>query len=301
MTVARGARRDIEAAAILAAALGVAYAPVLVRLARQWATDDDTSHALLVVPLAIYFIWRGRDAWKRTPAAPTSWGIALIVVSLGLYGAGVLGAELFLSRISIVGVLAGAVAYVWGWGHLRRAAFPLALVVLSIPLPAILLNQITFPLQLIASRAGEAAIAGAGIPVLREGNLLVLSETTLEVAEACSGIRSLMSLITLALIVGYLREPRLWARAVLVVAAVPIAVVANASRVAGTGIAAHALGPTAAEGFFHTFSGWMVFVVALALIVGVERLLGVIGRGRVEGAAVQPPSRGGEVPCAPVP
>jgi exosortase len=300
MMVARAARRDFEATAVLVGALALAYAPVLARLARQWATDDNVSHGLLVVPLAIYLVWSGRVWWRETPAAPTLWGLPLVVVSLAVYGAGVLGAELFLSRISIVGVLAGAVAFIWGWRHLRRAAFPLALVALAIPLPAIVLNQITLPLQLVASRAGEAAIAGAGIPVLREGNLLILADTTLEVAEACSGIRSLVSLITMALIVGYLRERRSWARVALVAAAVPIAVIVNAARVAGTGIAAQAFGQEAAEGFFHTFSGWIVFVAALVMLVGVERLLGLVGRPRTPSAAVPPP-QASEVPCAPVP
>jgi exosortase len=140
-----------------------------------------------------------------------------------------------------------------------------------IPLPAIVFNQIAFPLQLLASRAGEWALQTARIPVLREGNVIVLATTTLEVAEACSGIRSLVTLLTLALVLGYFTDRRTWFRTVVALAAVPVAIVANGVRVAGTGIAAHAYGPAAAMGFFHTFSGWLVFVVAFALLLGIQR------------------------------
>lgn len=259
--------------AILAVAFAVAYAPILAGLVGQWSSDENSSHGLLIVPLAAYIGWTRRGRLAAATIQPGGAGLALVVASLIMLAVGVLGAELFLTRLSMVGVLVGAIAFVWSWTHVRLLAFPLAVVALAIPPPAILLNQITFPLQLAASRAGEAAIAAAGIPVLREGNLLVLADTTLEVAEACSGIRSLVSLITVALVVGYVREPRPWARMVLAAAAVPIAVFANAARVAGTGLAAHALGPQAAEGFFHTFSGWLVFVVALIMLVAVERLL----------------------------
>jgi exosortase len=143
----------------------------------------------------------------------------------------------------------------------------------AIPLPAVLFNRIAFPLQLVASRAAETVMSAAGIPVLREGNVLELPAMKLEVAQACSGIRSLVSLIAVALLLGKLAGARRWARAALVVLAVPIAIVANAARVAGTGVAAQWLGPYAAEGFFHEFAGWVVFVAALVLLLGAHRCL----------------------------
>ena len=142
-----------------------------------------------------------------------------------------------------------------------------------IPIPAIIFNEIAFPLQLLASRGAEYTLSAAHIPVLREGNIIVLANTTLEVAEACSGIRSLISLVTLAIIYGYFTDDRIWARVVLTLAAVPVAVAANAARVAGTGVAAHYYGPEAAEGFFHTFSGWMLFVVAFVMLFAIQKLL----------------------------
>src|SRR5207244_1888849 len=158
---------------------------------------------------------------------------------------------LFLSRISLLGVLAGMILFLFGWAHLRALAFPLAFLLLMIPLPAIIFNQIAFPLQLLASRAGEYAISAADIPVLREGNVLVLANTSLEVAEACSGIRSLISLLTLGIVYGYFTDRRTIVRVVLAASTIPIAIVTNGGRVAGTGIAANYFGPEAAQGFFR--------------------------------------------------
>lgn len=280
--------------ALIAAAIAFAYWPVLARLTRQWLDDENASHGLIVVPLAVYLVWTGRHRWRSTPLRPSIAGLLAVAASLVLYAAGILGAELYLSRISVVGVLAGATLFVCGWAHLRLIAFPLALIALSVPLPAIILNQITFPLQLVASRVGETVIAAAGVPVLREGNVLVLADTTLEVAEACSGIRSLVSLVTLAVVAAYFRGGTRKGGMVLVMLAVPIAVIANAARVAGTGLAAHFWGPGAAEGFFHTFSGWLVFVVAAALLVLSERII-----WRFERSHRYSPTT--EVTCAPAP
>jgi len=165
------------------------------------------------------------------------------------------------------------VLFMFGWRHLRILAFPLLFLLLMIPLPAIVFNKIAFPLQLLASRAGEFALSSVDIPVLREGNVLVLANTSLEVAEACSGIRSLISLLTLGIVFGYLADSRGWVRTVVALSTIPVAVVSNGARVAGTGIAAHRFGPAAAQGFFHEFSGWAVFIVAFLLMLGLQRAL----------------------------
>ena len=195
-------------------------------------------------------------------------------------------AELFLTRISLVGVLAGITIFVWGRDHFRILAFPIAFLLLMIPLPAIIFNQIAFPLQLLASRAGEATLALAGIPVLREGNLLQLPSRTLEIAEACSGIRSLVSLITLAVVLGYFTERRTPGRVLIALAAVPIAILANAARVAGTGLMSELISPAAADGFFHSFSGWVIFVVAFAGLLAVQRAIAARGASPVLPARV---------------
>jgi exosortase len=259
----------------LGAAIAWVYGGIMVSLGRQWANDDNYSHGFFVIPLAAFFAWERRDALRRALRRPSAAGLFVIGLSLLLLIAGRLGAELFLTRVSLVGVLVGITLYLWGREHLRLLAFPLAFLLLMIPLPAIIFNQIAFPLQLLASQVGETAIAAAGIPVLREGNVLQLPTRDLEVAQACSGIRSLVSLIMLAIVLGYFTERRTGARVLIALAAVPIAIAANAARVAGTGLASELISPAAAEGFFHTFSGWLVFVVAFAGLMLVQRLIGL--------------------------
>jgi exosortase len=257
--------------AVLAVATGWLYAPIMSSLVRQWASDDNYSHGFFVLPLALYFDWERRVALGEAALRPGLFGAVVIAGSLVLLLAGLLGAELFLTRVSLVGVLAGIVLFVWGTQHLRVLAFPIAFLLLMIPLPALVFNQIAFPLQLVASNLGETVIAAAGVPVLREGNVLQLPARTLEVAEACSGIRSLVSLTMLGIVLGYFTEPRLPGRIAIALAAVPIAIVANAARVAGTGLASQWISPEAADGFFHGFSGWLLFVVAFACLLAVQR------------------------------
>ncbi len=266
--------RTAGVACILAAGLIWMYWGILLSLGRQWASDDNYSHGFFVIPLAAFFVWERRAALALATNRPSWLGLAVIAMSLLLLVAGRLGAELFLTRISLIGVLAGITLFVWGWEHLRVVAFPIAFLLLMVPLPAIIFNKMAFPLQLLASQVGETVIAAAGIPVVREGNVLQLSTRDLEVAEACSGIRSLVSLLMLAIVLGYFTERRTGARVLIALAAVPIAIAANAARVAGTGIASELVSPAAAEGFFHSFSGWLLFVVAFAALLLVQRLIG---------------------------
>lgn len=274
--------RDSAAAlAAVGAAALIVYGPVLTSLVRQWASDENYSHGFIVIPFAGYFAWRDRRRLRALPVRPSAVGLLVAFGSLLLFVAGQLGAELFLTRVSLIGVAAGAVLFLYGRAHLRTLAFPLGLLFFMVPLPAIVFNQIAFPLQLLASRVGETVLSTAGIPVLREGNVLVLPTTTLEVAQACSGIRSLVSLVTLAMLLGKFNEPRRWVRVVLAALAVPIAIAANAARVAGTGLAADWIGPGAAEGFFHEFSGWVMFVVAFSLLVLAQRGLAGLPQRRV--------------------
>ena len=197
----------------------------------------------------------------------------MLLGSLLVLLGGILGSELFLTRISIVGTVVGTLLFTAGWLRLRVVPFPVAFLLLMIPLPAIIFNQIAFPLQLLASQAGEATLRAVEIPVLREGNVLVLANTSLEVAEASSGIRSLVSLLTLGIVFGYFTDQRAWVRILIAASTVPVAVISNGARVAGTGIAAHRFGPAAAEGFFHEFSGWAVFLVAFLLMLALQRLI----------------------------
>jgi exosortase len=277
--------RSLTIACALAAVVLWVYGGILSSLARQWASDDNYSHGFFIVPLALFFAWERREALANAPRRPSVAGLILILASLLLLLAGLLGAELFLTRISLVGVLAGITLFVWGRDQFRILAFPIAFLLLMIPLPAIIFNRIAFPLQLLASQAGETVLGLAGIPVLREGNLLQLPSRTLEIAEACSGIRSLVSLVTLAVVLGYFTERRSGGRILIALAAVPIAIMANAARVAGTGLMSELVSPAASEGFFHTFSGWVIFIVAFVGLLAVQR--GIAARR----APASPPTR----------
>jgi exosortase len=265
--------RAAAAALVVAGAIGWLYADAFPALVRQWANDEDYSHGFFVIPLAGYFVWERREALRRAPFEQTTLGLLVLAFSLLCFVAGQFGSELFLTRVSLIGVLGGLVLFLAGRQHFRILAFPLAFLLLMVPLPAIIFNQVAFPLQILASQVGETVISAAGVPVLREGNVLLLPGRALEVAEACSGIRSLMSLLMLAIVLGYFTEPRAGARVAIALASVPIAVVANATRVAGTGLASYWISPAAADGFFHTFSGWLMFIVALGGLLAFHRAL----------------------------
>ena len=258
---------------LVVGAITLVFWQVFVRLFDAWMNDGNYSHGFLIIPIALYFVWERREKLQAAPMQPSWMGLVLMAGGIAVLLAGLWGSELFLSRIALLPVIAGIVLYVFGWAHLRILAFPIGFLFLMIPIPAIIFNQIAFPLQLQASRFGEWAIATAGIPVLREGNVLILAHTSLEVAEACSGIRSLVSLITLGIVYGYFMDTRTWVRVLIVASAIPVAIIANGARVAGTGMAAHWIGPEAAEGFFHEFSGWIVFLFAFAMILILQRII----------------------------
>ena len=258
---------------LILAGLGLVFWRVFVRLVDAWIVDGNYSHGFFIIPIALYFAWERRDRFAAAPVRPSYFGLVVLAGGILLLLTGLWGSEFFLSRLALLPVLAGIVLFLYGWTHLKILAFPIAFLFLMIPIPAIIFNQIAFPLQLLASRTGEWAIATVGIPVLREGNLLHLAHTTLEVAEACSGIRSLVSLITLGLVYAYFMDNRTWVRMLIVGSTIPVAILANGARVAGTGMAAHWIGPEAAEGFFHEFSGWIVFLFAFAMILIIQRVI----------------------------
>jgi len=265
--------KTLTATLAVAGAFVLVFWQVWVRLIDAWIVDGNYSHGWLIIPISLYFVWERRDKLAAAPRQPSWLGLVLMAGGLLVLLAGLWGSELFLSRIAMIPVIAGIVWFVFGWPHLRILWFPIAFLLLMIPIPAIIFNQIAFPLQMQASRFGEWAISAVGIPVLREGNVLVLANTSLEVAEACSGIRSLVSLITLGLVYGYFMDPRPWVRALIVASVIPVAIIANGARVAGTGMAAHWIGKEAAEGWVHELSGWLVFVVAFAMILALQKLI----------------------------
>jgi exosortase len=271
-------RRRFVWPTILSGLLLLLYAPVLKSLILQWSSDADYSHGFFVPLFSGYILWRQRDRWMKIEIKPSNFGLLVMLGAVGLLLVGSLGAELFTSRLSLLVLLAGMILFLGGWKLLRAVSFPLCFLIFMIPLPTIIYNQITFPLQLIASRFATFWLELVHVPVLRDGNILQFSNYSLEVVEACSGIRSLMTLISLAVIYGYVLEPRLWVRIMLAVLMVPIAIVSNALRIMGAGMMAHRFGPAAAEGFLHEFSGWVIFLVALLLLFTLHWVLRHIGK-----------------------
>jgi len=269
----RGGRGRIVWSAILLSLVVLLYGSVLKGMVLQWLHDPDYGHGFFVPLFSVFILWQERERWQTIRSKPTNLGFVVMLGAVGLLVVGSLGAELFTSRFSLLPMLAGMILFLLGWSVLRAVSFPLGFLVLMIPIPVIIYNQITFPLQLLASRLASSLLELAGVPVLRDGNILMLSNYSLEVVEACSGIRSLMSLTALAIAYGYLSEPRRWVRYVLAVLMVPIAIAANAIRITGAGVLAHRFGPTAAEGFLHGFSGWVIFLAALLLMFASHRIL----------------------------
>ncbi len=271
-TSSSGRTRVIWSAVLLGLVV-LLYAGVLKALVGQWWGDPDYGHGFLVPLFSGYVVWRQREQWLNTESKPANFGLLVMVGAIVLLLVGSLGAELFTSRVSLLALLAGMILFLAGWKVLRAVSFPLAFLLLMIPIPVIIYNQITFPLQLLASRFATFWLEVVQVPVLREGNVLILPNYSLEVVEACSGIRSLMTLITLAIAYGYLVEPQRWLRYLLVILMIPIAIVSNAIRIMGTGVLTYRFGPKAAEGFFHEFSGWVIFLAALILMFASHTIL----------------------------
>jgi exosortase len=249
-----------------------AYFPILIKLVAQWSTDDDVSHGFFVPLVAGYVAWQRRETLLRVEWKPAWWGIGILVWAGFQAYLGMLGAELFLQRTAFLLSLLGMLLILGGKGLVRELLFPLLLLPFMIPLPTVIYNQITFPLQLFASSVAERSLEVLNIPVLRDGNILELASQKLSVAEACSGIRSLLSLSFLSLVYAYFFDRKVWMRWVLLIATVPIAIIANSARVTLTGVFSE-IDPSLAEGFFHEAEGWVIFVVALVMMVMVHLLL----------------------------
>jgi len=264
---------------VLLAAIAVIYHGILAALVLDWWNDPNFSHGFVIPVFSFFVAWQQRKKLAALPLAPNWFGLVVIAGALTVLIVGVLGAELFLSRSSLVLLLGGLVIYFAGWPHFRALLFAWGVLFLMIPIPVIVFNEIAFPLQFLASELATWLLSVLGVPVLREGNVIHLPVMSLEVVEACSGIRSLVSLTALAVIYGYFVEPRnLW-RAALVIGAIPIAVAANALRIMGTGLVVQYWDPQKGEGFFHTFSGWIIFVLSLAMLFALHRSFKLLRRG----------------------
>lgn len=263
---------------IVTASCLIVYAPVLYKLVHDWWTLPDFSHGFFVPLFSALVVWQQWARLMKTPLRPSWSGLGILALAMCMLVAGQLGAELFVSRVSLIVTVAAVIVLFGGWALFRALLFPWAFLFLMVPIPAILFNQITFPLQLLASKIAAALLPLANVPVLREGNIINIPAMPLEVAEACSGIRSLMTLGALAVMYSYFAEKAIWRRVALVAASVPIAVLANSGRVVGTGLCVQYWNPDKALGFFHEFSGWAIFMVSLVMLYIVHAGLRLIGR-----------------------
>ena len=258
--------------ACFAALVGTLYLPTIYAMAKEWFYLEEMGHGMFVPFIAGYIVWQQREEILRQPIQPTWWGVPLMLLGFLQLLVGRLGADFFVERTSLFVTVAGLIVTCCGVPVLRTLTFPFVICLFMIRIPLIIYSQITFPLQIFASIVAERALSLLNIPVFRDGNILDLASQRLSVVEACSGIRSLISLMFLSLVYAYFFDPKKWMRLVLVVAAVPIAIVANAARVTITGIISE-YNKQFSEGTYHTFEGWLIFMVALAILVMAHQLI----------------------------
>lgn len=266
------------AALSLATLMVIMYAPVLSSLARQWWNDPNYGHGFFVPIFAGYILWSERARWRALQFRPNNFGFAIMVFAVVLRVLGMLGAELFMARLSLLILISGMVMFLAGSEALSSMSFPIGYLLFMIPLPAIVYYQVTLPLQLWASRLAATGLVALGIHTVRQGNLLFLPNCTLNVVEACSGIRSLLSLLAAAVAYGHLTEASTSKRVVLAAASIPIAIAANGLRLVGTGVLSYFFGPSVDSGVVHLALGLFSFTLAFLSIILVHKVLGLPSR-----------------------
>lgn len=268
----------------LTALIGILFSAVLIDMAHDWWNDPALSQGMLLPPLALYIAWIHRHHTFGYPAIHDNRGLLLTAAACLTFLLGKFASEFFLMRFSFVILLAGVIWTFWGIRRLRALAFPILLLATMVPLPAILYNSLAAPLQLLASDLATSIAQAFGISVFRDGNVIQLAGTSLGVAEACSGLNSLSALIVGSVLLGFLMCSRLPSRITLFVLAVPLAIAVNIVRVAGTALIAD-YNQEFAEGFYHSFSGWLVFVAGFGALYLCARILHALFDPKVTGLA----------------
>jgi exosortase A len=258
---------------IIAGCLTLIYFPIIKGLVHDWINLPDFSHGFLIPLLFLYFLYKRRTQLITLKPSANWAGLSLIFIGVMLLLVGNLSSEYFTMRFSILIVIGGVILFLLGKAFFKILLFPIIFLIFMIPLPSILIDQITFPLQIIASKVAAQTLYFIGVPVLREGNIILLANTSLEVTEACSGIRSFISLLAVSVVFSYVTQKRTWNRVLIILSTFPIAVIANAARVSGTGVLAYQYGDSVAQGFFHGFSGWILFIVAFLCLFGIGSVI----------------------------
>jgi len=253
------------------------YWPIIPGLIAQWWNEPDYSHGFLIPFISLGFVWFRRNQLASIEVQPGYGGLLMMSMALMLYVAGHIGADMFLQRISLILMLSGILVFMAGWSMFKALLFPLGYLLLAVPLPGIIFNSIAFPLQLLAARIATNTMHLLSVPVLREGNIMHLASVSLDVEEACSGIRSLFSLLAIGVLYAQVTTKKLTPRLVIALAVIPIAIAANVFRVTTTGFLAHYLSVETAMGFFHQLGGMVVFAVALLLFFCISQLVALLG------------------------
>jgi exosortase len=251
--------------AVVGALVGALYAEVLLDLAAEWWTQPEASYGMLIPPFALYMAYLRRHHIFSIPARPDVRGLVLILMACLLFLTGKLASEFFLSRVSFVFLLGGLIWTFWGAGRVRSLGFTLVFLTTMVPPPAILYNAAAAPLQLLASRIATDLAQLLGVSIFRDGNVITLATISLGVAEACSGLHSLSALLVGALLLGFLENASLPGRIGIFLLSIPLAIAVNVCRVTGTAILADSK-PELALGYYHAFSGWMVFVIGFGML-----------------------------------
>jgi exosortase len=270
--------RQLIRSGIISICLGILYFKTSKDLVFEWLGNHELSYGFSIPMISAYFLWERRKDLIGISPAPRNIGLVFVVVGLVLFTLGSLAAETFTTRFSLLIVMSGLVLFHLGWDLFKKLVFPIAFLIFMIPIPSILRQQITLPMQLLASSMAALSLEALGIPVMLEGNIIDLGHTRLEVAEACSGIRSLMPILALGTMFAYFAKHKRWQRAILFLAGFPIAVFVNSMRVTATCVLANYYGASVAEGFFHGFSGYVFFLAAVASLLILSLLLSLIDR-----------------------
>jgi exosortase len=282
-----GRQAQLRAGYVVIALAFLVYAPILYYMVLHWRAVEDYSHGFLVAPLAIFFAYERRQDLARAKIEGTWLGLVPLLLGALSLTIGRLGVELTSMRVGFVLTLIGLVLLLFGRQVFKVLAFPLLFLFLMVPLPQSLVNVIAFPLQLLAAQAAVATLHLLGVPALLEGNIIHLANAELFVAEACSGLRSLMALVTLGVVFAKFFRDSMPERVIIVVSTIPIAIFVNALRVGLTGILTYNFGRDVATGFIHEFQGLITFSLAFMLLLAEAQLLARIWPARWRKAAVK--------------
>lgn len=266
-------RHQILQIFLLVSSFAILYTYTIVEMVKNWNRDANFSHGFLVPVIAGFMIWQKRDLPAKQKSDPSTWGLFIILAAMGMHFVGAISAEMFTMRSSLIVCIIGTVIYLFGFRVLLTIGVPIIYLFFMIPIPKIIWNQISFPLQLMAAKLASGMVQFLGIAILREGNILHLSNTSLEVVDACSGLRSLTALLALSGAFSYISNLKVISKWSLFLSAIPIAVLVNVTRLTVTAVLARYVGPETAHGFLHDLSGILVFIVAFILLYAFQMFL----------------------------